>query len=38
MIKTGRMLTEYNMQFLSEADIKEWSDAAEEYRRLAGQD
>ena len=38
MIKTGRMLTEYNMQFLSEADIKAWSDAAEEYRRLAGQD
>jgi hypothetical protein len=36
MIKTGRMLTEYNMKFLSEEDIKEWSDAAEEYRRLVG--
>jgi hypothetical protein len=37
-IKTGRMLTKENMKFLSEADIKEWGDAAEEYKRLARQD
>jgi hypothetical protein len=37
MIKTGRMLTEYNMQFLSEEDIKEWSDAVADYLRLAQQ-
>jgi hypothetical protein len=37
-IKTGRMLTTMNMKFLSEADIKEWGDAAEEYLRLAQQD
>jgi hypothetical protein len=37
-IKTGRMLTTMNMKLLSEADIKEWSDAAEEYLRLAQQD
>jgi hypothetical protein len=38
VIKTGRMLTTKNMQFLSKDDIREWADAAEEYRRLAGQD
>jgi hypothetical protein len=38
MIKTGRMLTTANMQFLSKADIKEWQDAAREYLRLAQQD
>ena len=36
-IKTGRMLTTANMQFLSKADIKEWQDAAREYLRLAQQ-
>jgi hypothetical protein len=36
-IKTGRLLTTANMQFLSKADIKEWSDAAAEYLRLAEQ-
>jgi hypothetical protein len=35
-IKTGRMLT--TMKILSEADIKEWGDAAEEYLRLAQQE
>lgn len=34
-IKTGRMLTEHNMQFLSPAEIQEWADAAEEYKMLA---
>ena len=38
MIKTGRMLTTANMQFLSKADVKEWQDAAREYLRLAQQD
>jgi len=38
MIKTGRMVTDVNIQFLSEADLKEWSDAAEEYKRLAKPD
>jgi hypothetical protein len=37
-IKTGRLLTTENMQFLSKADIDEWGDAAEEYKRLAQQD
>jgi hypothetical protein len=37
-IKTGRLLTTANMQFLSKADIKEWEDAAREYLRLAQQD
>jgi hypothetical protein len=37
-IKTGRLLTTANMQFLSKADIKEWEDAAREYLRLAKQD
>ena len=34
-IKTGRMLTKDNMQFLSPAEIEEWADAAEEYKILA---
>jgi hypothetical protein len=33
-IKTGRMLTTENMKFLSKAELKEWQDAGEEYRRL----
>ena len=37
-IKTGRMLTTANMQFLSKADIKEWQDASREYLRLVQQD
>jgi hypothetical protein len=36
-IKTGRMLTTENMKFLSKAELKEWQDAGEEYRRLAKQ-
>jgi hypothetical protein len=36
-IITGRMLTTENMKFLSKAEIKEWQDAGEEYRRLAKQ-
>ena len=34
MIKTGRVLTDDNMKFLSKADIKEWADAAREYDQL----
>ena len=34
-IKTGRMLTKDNMQFLTPAEIQEWVDAAEEYKMLA---
>lgn len=33
--KTGRIVTEYNMQFLSPADLEEWNQAVEEYERLA---
>jgi hypothetical protein len=36
MIKTGRILTDENMKFLSKAEIKEWQDACREYDRLAG--
>jgi hypothetical protein len=35
-IKTGRILTTNNMKLLTEADIKEWQDACDEYDRLAG--
>src|SRR5215469_11149067 len=34
-IKTGRILTTENMKLLTEADIKEWQDAAQEYDELA---
>ena len=34
-IKTGRMLTKDNMQFLTPAEIQDWADAAEEYKMLA---
>ena len=34
MIKTGRVLSDDNMKFLSKADIKEWADAAREYDQL----
>ncbi len=34
----GKPLTTENMKSLSKADIKEWQDAGEEYRRLAKQD
>jgi hypothetical protein len=32
--KTGRLVTESNMYLLSDEDIKEWTDAVEEFRRL----
>jgi len=35
-VKTGRMLTKDNIQFLTPAEIQEWADAAEEYKMLAG--
>jgi len=34
-IKTGRIVTDDNMQFLTESDIEEWQLAVEEYQRLA---
>ena len=34
-IKTCRMLTHENMHLLSKADLDEWREAMEEYRRLA---
>ena len=34
-IKTGRMLTKDNMKSLTDADLKEWSGACREYKRLA---
>lgn len=34
VIKTGRILTAENMKFLSKADIKEWSNACDEYDKL----
>ncbi len=37
LIKTGRILTADNMQFLSEVDVQEWQDAAEESRGQPGQ-
>jgi hypothetical protein len=33
--KTGRIVTERNAQYLSEAELKEWNDAVEEYDRQA---
>src|SRR5215469_10845387 len=34
MNKTGRIVTEHNMQFLTDADLQEWNDAIEEYRHM----
>ncbi len=31
MNKTGRIVTEQNMRFLTDADIEEWNDAVDEY-------
>jgi hypothetical protein len=34
--KTGRIVTEQNMRFLTDADTQEWSDAVDEYHQMIG--
>jgi ribose 5-phosphate isomerase len=34
MRKTGRMVTEQNMQYLDPEELREWEDAVEEYHSL----
>jgi len=34
MNKTGRIVTEQNMRFLTDADIQEWNDAVDEYHQM----
>ena len=34
MNKTGRIVTEQNMQFLTDAEIQEWNDAVDEYHQM----
>ena len=36
--KTGRLVTESNQHLLTRAELKEWKDAVEEYRRLHSAD
>ena len=36
MNKTGRIVTEQNMRFLTDADIEEWNDAVDEYHQMIG--
>jgi hypothetical protein len=36
MNKTGRIVTEQNMQFLTDADLQEWNDAVDEYHQMIG--
>jgi hypothetical protein len=36
MNKTGRIVTEQNMRFLTDADIQEWNDAVDEYHQMVG--
>jgi hypothetical protein len=36
MNKTGRIVTEQNMRFLTDADVQEWNDAVDEYHRMIG--
>jgi hypothetical protein len=33
MNKTGRIVTETNMQFLTDAELQEWNDAVDEYHQ-----
>ena len=33
MNKTGRMVTEANLEFLSDWELQEWNDAVDEYSR-----
>jgi hypothetical protein len=34
MNKTGRIVTEQNMQLLTDAEIEEWNDAVDEYHQM----
>src|SRR5215471_2989120 len=34
MNKTGRIVTEHNMQFPTDADLQEWNDAIDEYHYM----
>jgi hypothetical protein len=34
MNKTGRIVTQQNMRFLTDADLQEWNDAVDEYNRM----
>jgi hypothetical protein len=36
MNKTGWIVTEQNMRFLTDADIQEWNDAVDEYHQMMG--
>jgi hypothetical protein len=36
MNKTGRIVTEQNMRFLTDADLQEWNDAVDEYHQMIG--
>ncbi len=33
MNKTGRIVTENNIQFLTDAELQEWNDAVDEYHQ-----
>ena len=33
MNKTGRIVTETNLKFLTDSDLQEWNDAVDEYNR-----
>jgi hypothetical protein len=33
MNKTGRIVTETNVHFLTDAELQEWNDAVDEYRQ-----
>jgi hypothetical protein len=34
MNNTGRIVTQQNMRFLTDADIQEWNDAVDEYHQM----
>jgi hypothetical protein len=34
MNKTGRIVTDQNLRFLTDADLREWNDAVDEYRQM----
>jgi hypothetical protein len=36
MNKTGRIVTEQNLRFLTDADLQEWNDAVDEYHQMIG--
>jgi hypothetical protein len=36
MNKTGRIVAEQNMWFLTDFDLQEWNDAVDEYRQMIG--